>query len=176
MSWHSKSLSILSVPVLLLLAHGDVKAAPVTVMSSVSPQGANYLYDFAITNQSSTDPDYNLISVDFSFLAGTVVGLATAPAGNGATTDPSGDFVEFTSNNLSGFVPGVAVDGFQFMSSQQFSSLAFTANYLDSTGSVWTQYNGTTSPQAPTVPEPATAGLLAGASLVLLARSRLLRA
>jgi PEP-CTERM motif len=169
-------LSIFTLPVLLLMAHGDMRAAPATVLTSVALDGSNYLYDFAITNESSADPYYNLISVDFSLPPGTVVGMATAPAGNGASTDPSGAFVEFTSNNVSGFPLGTTVDGFQFVSATQFNSFPFTANYLDSTGLIITPVNGTTSPQAPAVPEPSTLGLLASASLLLLGRRRLLRA
>lgn len=168
MFWHSnfnKQLSLLAVPFLLLLAHDGIQAAPVTVMTSVSPEGMDYLFDFAITNQTSADPYYNLISVDFSFPAGTVIGMAQAPAGNGAVTDPSGNFVEFASDNLSGFPMGTVVGGFQFVSAAQFATFAFTANYLDSTGSMLTPVMGTTSPAA--VPEPSALGLLAGASVLL---------
>lgn len=169
----TQHLSMLAVAFLLLLAHGNLQAAALTVTSSVLPQGVNYLYDFAITNNSTTDPEALLVSVDFSLPAGSIIGLATAPAGNGALTDPSGNFVEFSSDNLSGFPAGITVDGFQFVSPLQFGSFSYVGNYLNSAQTTVTPVGGTTTPQTPaSVPEPGTWGLLAGASVWLIAKVR----
>jgi len=180
MFWHSKlnkHPSMLAVPVLLLMAHGSMQADPATVASLVSVTGPNYLYDFAITNNTSTDPYGELVSVDFSLPAGSSPSAVTAPAGNGEVSDPSGNFVEFSSNNVSGFAVGVTVDGFKFTSPLKFASLPFTANYLNHAETMVTTFNATTSPLTPaSVPEPGTLGLLAGASVLLFSRIRSLRA
>ncbi|MBV9771107.1 MAG: hypothetical protein JOZ32_16155, partial [Bryobacterales bacterium] len=145
-----KHFSMVVVAFLLAITTAGMHASPVTVTSSVVPEGINFLYDFGITNNSSTDPFGQLISVDFNLPAGSVIGNATAPVGNGATTDPSGDFVEFTSDNISGFVQGMTVDGFQFVSPLDLTSLPFTANYLDQAETTLTTFNGNTN----AVPEP----------------------
>lgn len=164
----NRPLSALAVLALLLTANRGLQADPLTITSSVLPSGPNYLYDFAITNNSSTDPYGELVSVDFSLPAGSIIGSAISPAGNGEVTDPSGGFVEFTSNNLSGFPVGMPIDGFQFVSASPFGTLSFTANYLDQAETALTTFTGTTSPQTPAaVPEPGASVLLAGGILLL---------
>lgn len=167
-----RHLVVLLAPALLLIGQ-NMKAATVTVAMSVSASGANHLYDFAITNYSSTDPLANLVSVDFNLPAGTLIGTPVAPAGNGEVVDSSagGDFVEFSSNNLAGFPVGTTVDGFKFVSASLFTTLPFVANYLNAAQTAATPFNGTTTPQA-AVPEPSTLGLLAGAGILLLSRMR----
>ncbi|MDP9339690.1 MAG: PEP-CTERM sorting domain-containing protein [Acidobacteriota bacterium] len=171
----------LVVTVVMLLATVSAKADtidPITVASTVSLAGTNFLYDFAITNNSSMDPLATLISVDFSLPLGSIVGDATAPFGFGASTDPSGNFVEFTSNSISGFAVGMTVGGFEFVSPLKFTSFPFTANYLDSGETTLTTLRGSAnvSPGTSSVPEPGTLGLLAaGAALLLSGRFRCLR-
>jgi hypothetical protein len=178
MSWHSclnKRFSSLLIPACLVISCSLMQADPLTIVSTASFNGTNYVYDFSITNNSSADPMAYLISVDFTLPVGSLVGSPTAPAGNGAVADPGAGFVEFSSNNLTGFPSGTAVDGFHFTTSSFLSSLPFVANYLNTAQTAVTPFDGTTVPrQTPTVPEPSTVGLITGAGLLLLTRVRAL--
>ncbi len=162
---------------LLLLAYGKIEADPITVTGSYSLQESNYLYDFAITNHSSTDPDAKLVSVDFPSLpANSLIGEAVAPQNYGEVTDPSG-YVLFD-YNLGYFPVGPTIDGFQFVDSLNLTTIAFEAVYLTNDELSLDTFAGTVSPHAPvpTVPEPATAELLGSASVILLGKFRCLRA
>ncbi len=154
----------------LFVAALSLQAAPLTVTSSQTNQNSSYLYDIAITNNSSSDPYASLISVDFTLPPGTAFYSVTAPPGNGAVSDPGGDFIEFSSDAPDGFPAGITVDGFQFASSSDLASLAFTANYLDSAQTTITTFNETTTT---VTPEPASISLvLLGISTVLGSRLR----
>ena len=170
-------LPIATLPALLLLAYGRIQADPITVTGSYSLQGSNYLYDFAITNHSLTDPDAKLVNVDFPSLpSNSIIGEAVAPKNYGEVTDPSG-YVLFD-YNLGYFPVGPTIDGFQFVDSLKLTSIAFEAVYLSNDELTLDTFTGTVSPQAPvpTVPEPATVGLVGSASVILLGGFRRLRA
>ncbi len=164
-------LPIVALPALLGLMQLPVQADPVLITSTVSPDSGNYLYDFAVTNLSSSDPYAKLINFSFSLPMGSILGDPAAPTGYGAFADPSSGYVQFSAVDISGFPLNERVDGFQFLSPTQFGALSFAAAYLDSTETTATPFAGTTSP-VPTssVPEPQIVGLFAVASLLLVCR------
>ena len=153
---------------LLLMAGGmRLNADPVTITGSVSAAGSSYNYSFSITNNSSTDPDAELVSIDFPSLpSGSVMGDAIAPSGYGEVT--TGDYILFDSNAPS-FPVGATTSGFSFIDTMNLSSISFEALYFNSDETQTDVFTGTVSPQGPgsATPEPGTWGLMTGASILL---------
>lgn len=163
-----KQLSKLALPALLTLMQVSAQADPVTIRSTVAPDGSAFLYDFAVTNGSSSDPYSILINFSFSLPVGSLISNPAAPAGYGAFADPGSGYLQFSAAEVSGFPVNQTVDGFQFLSSTQFSTLDFGATYLDSTQTVATLFSGVTSPSsAPAVPEPQSLGFVSMAFILL---------
>ena len=165
-------LPVVALPVFAVLMQIPLQADPVTVTSTVSSDGGNYLYDFAVTNLSSSDPYSKLIDVSISVTPGSIVGNAMTPTGFEGFIDSASGSVDFAASSLSGFPLDQTVSGFQFLSSAQLSPLPFTANYLNSAETAGTSFSGTTFPvSSSTVPEPRMAGVFIGALLILVCRS-----
>ena len=170
-----RAFSSLLLPMLLTMAGFSLRADPLLITGSVTPQADKFRYDFAITNQSNIDPYGKLVSVDFPSLpSGSVVGNAVAPSGFGAVTD--GDYILFAYNNGPSFPLGIKADGFQFVSTINLTSISFEADYLLNDESQVNVFTGRLSPQAvAAVPEPSTWLLLAGALVLLVGKKYLSR-
>jgi len=140
--------------------------AQVTIVPTVTPNGALFNYSYSVTNSTAND----VIVVNLNNLpmvSGALTNL-TAPMGFQTTFDPGVGIASFLPalGSTQDFMPGSITSGFSFSSAFGPGTVGFGAE--DITGGMLT---GTTLapavPAAPAVPEPSTLISL-GAGVLLL--------
>lgn len=141
---------------LLSLLPTLASAATVTVVSSVTPNGSLYHYDYSIANGTANDAFLLDLSVPANPSAITDL---VAPAGFKAAFDSGLGLVSFLEDTS--MFTSTALDGFSFDSSFGPGPGSFTASLLDSSSNIYTVAGSVMVPTA-AVPEPNFFAVFAG--------------